>query len=225
MPSANSEIENPQTLTRVSIEELRLEGTDDDSHEAVYGMPGSLLRLIGRTTHLIEEIEASGFGDTTFTPLPPDLDQKAMIVERSICTWGADTDISENNGYLPSTETVDSGSYVSDKRPELLQTMSKALSTATHHALLIYYFRSVHNTNPVILQHYVESVISNLEVHARCKKTFAPARVNVIVWPSFIAACEAIGEDLRSRSIECIRHALWSGFRNHEVAERVTREV
>lgn len=225
MPGAKSEIEDPQTLTHVSIEELSLEGTDDNSHKAVYGMPGSLLRLIRRTTSLVEEIEASGFRDTTSTPIPADLNQKAMLVERSICAWGANIDASEDHGYPPSTETVDSGPYVSDNLPALARIMSKALSTAVHHALLIFYFRSVRNTNPVILQHYVESVISNLEVHARCKKSFAPARVNVIVWPSFIAACEAIGEDIRSRSIECIRHALWSGFRNHEIAEKVAREV
>lgn len=226
MPDANSEIEISQALTRVSLEELRLIETDEDSHEAVYGMPGSLLRLIIRTTGLIEEIEASPFGDTTPNSLPPELNQKAMLLEHSICSWGSGTDISKSRDYLPSIESADIGSYVSEIRPEMLaRTMSKALSTSVHHALLIHFFRSVRNTNPGILQHYVESVIWNLELHEQCKKSFAPSRVNVIVWPSFIAACEAIGEDLRLRSIGCIRHALWSGFRNHVVAERVTREV
>jgi len=223
MPEGYDQSYSSQTLTRASIQDLGLDGPENEFYEEVYGVPGSLLRLIARTTSLINEIESCRCNGGISGPLPHGLAQKALILENSICAWGT----RGSHGGRPALNYSDLSAEESetDQASDLPLVMQNCISAAVYHALLIYFFRSVRNTNPVILQHYVESVLRNLETHTQYKTRFSPTRLNVIVWPSFIAACEAIGEGLRARSIECLRQAAWSGFRNWETAENVTREV
>jgi arginine metabolism regulation protein II len=241
---------HPQSsfLGRVSIEELGLDEDEDAPYKSLepYGVPFSLLCLIATTTNLITDIERCGTFPSSH--LPAELEHRAQMLENGICAWGAasgrtngkpglvsneaaavacvDLSLSPRRCTLDCPDQVDLSNGPDDTGatavPEL---MHRCMSTAVHHALLIYYFRTVRDTNPVILQHYVESIIDSLEEHARHKVRYAPARLNVIVWPSFIAACEAIGVTLRQRCINCLRHAAWAGFRNWEAAEGLVREV
>ncbi|KAH7024577.1 fungal-specific transcription factor domain-containing protein [Microdochium trichocladiopsis] len=229
-------------IARVSSSELCLDETDGEE-DVMYGIPGSLIHLLARTTALIEKTEQSdpSQGDKPSTSSPIEVEKMTRTLENDICAWpgqrkhrsiatrppardvlatqsGVDTDTI----FEPTSDSFHKDSVVDCSLPRL---MTDCLAQALHAAILIHFFRTVRKTHPAILQHYVEAVTSHLEMHASLKTMSAPARLNAIVWPSFIAACEAIDEGLRRRGIACLRQAAWAGFCNWEAAEAVTREV
>jgi arginine metabolism regulation protein II len=188
--------------------DLGLDGPEEETFGAFYGMPASILRLMSRTNNIVAQLEPPLHHGTSQPFLQESLVEPAAVLERDICQW-------ERPGSNPTDSLLDPA-----------QDMRSNIATAMHHALLLYFFRFVRGTNPIILQHYVESILSNLELHHASKQCFFPGvRLGVTVWPSFIAACEALGEGLRQRAILCMRHAAWAGFQNAEAAEEVAREV
>lgn len=213
-------------VVRVSASDLHLDVLEHEQfqEDTIYGIPGSLLRLIARTTELIDEIALSASTASGSSNLPEDLERKTSCLENDICTWTIPEQPSVNPTVapplLPSATPADTADSADTPRQ-----MLNCLSRSVHSALLIYFFRSIRKTHPAILQHYVERVVRDLEIHCSLKPRFTPARLNVIVWPSFIAACEAVDKDLRRRAIACLRQAAWAGFCNWEAAETVAREV
>jgi arginine metabolism regulation protein II len=200
---------------------LGLHGPEEDCFSEFYGMPASILRLIAKTNNIVAQIESPEHHGTTPMSIPAHMANTAAAVETEICQWTTSEKYSQASG---DTLTTMISSDVSTISPT--QAIKSNIATAMHHALLVYFFRFVRGTNPIILQHYVESILENLELHHESKQCFFPGmRLGVIVWPSFIAACEALGDNLRQRAILCMRHAAWAGFQNAETAEMVAREV
>ncbi|KIX01407.1 uncharacterized protein Z518_09133 [Rhinocladiella mackenziei CBS 650.93] len=221
LPSKNSQY---QTMS-----DLGLTGpAEEEIFFDLYAIPSSLLTLISRTNQMVAELDEIG---TCLPILPTALVADAAELEKDICKWKFQgTNNTNTTAIAPGPFDLEanrnsSGGIISEtQNPE--QVMRSNIATAIHHALLIYFFRFLRFTNPVILQHYVESVLSNLEGHRDIKAQFYPgARIGTIVWPSFIAACEALGDNLRRRALECMRHAAWTGFKNAEPAEMVAKEV
>lgn len=202
--------------------DLGLSGPEEESFSNFYGMPASILRLIARTNNIVAQIDPPQLHGTTQPFMLSSLAEAAATLEREICQWDKPQKGIETNNDPFDLLNCNSANSI----PEPTQTMTSNVSTAMHHALMVYFFRFVRGTNPIILQHYVESILSNLELHHESKQCFFPGvRLGVTVWPSFIAACEALGDDLRRRAIVCMRHATWAGFQNAEAAEMVAKEV
>lgn len=204
-----------------SASDLHVDASGEEK-DAVSGIPRALLRLVARTTELIDEIACSAPPDSGLFNLSNEIEKKASCLESDIVTWPVSDQRSANPAMAPPCPMP---TTCADDSVDTSQQMLNCISRALHSAILIYFYKSVRKTHPMILQHYVESVLRDLEIHDSLKSRFTPARLNVIVWPSFIAACEAVNEDLRRRAIACLRHAAWAGFCNWEVAEIVTREV
>ena len=202
--------------------DLGLNGPEEEEFVDFYGMPASLLRLIARTNTLIAQIEPPQHNGTAQSCMPADLGEAAATLERDICHWKTPS----SRGSVDCGTSILVSNGFTDSIVDPLQTMKSNIATAMHHALMVYLFRCVRVTNPLLLQNYVESILSNLETHHESKSCFFPgARLGVTVWPSFIAACEALGDGLRRRAISCMRHAAWAGFQNGEAAETVAKEV
>ncbi|KAK5942523.1 arginine metabolism regulation protein II [Knufia obscura] len=107
-----------------------------------------------------------------------------------------------------------------------IHSMRLNMITAMHHAILVYFFRHARFTNPTILQHYVESVLRNLEaLHSIKQSSFHNLGLGAIVWPAFIVACEAQTPGLRRRALACLGHTELTGFRNGKIAKSVVREI
>jgi len=209
-----TEASNLQTMS-----DLGLTGPEEETFYELYGMPGSLLRLIARTNNVIAELDPPGLHGTSQPAMPSHLMAAASMLESDICRF----EFRSTNGA--STASMDTSTDIT-KVVDAPRAMRSHIATAMHHALLVYFFRFVRGTNPIILQHYVEKILSNLEYHQESKgRYFSGARLGTTVWPSFIAACEALGENLRRRAVVCMRHAAWAGFKNAEAAEVVAREV
>ncbi|KIW12560.1 hypothetical protein PV08_09837 [Exophiala spinifera] len=200
-----------------TMSDLGLTGPEEETFYELYGIPGSLMRLIARTNNLIADIDPPELHGTSPPAMPPSVVEAAAALENDICRF-----------QLPKTGDAASSGRGTDLATTVnpSEIVRSHIGTAIHHALLVYFFRFVRGTNPIILQHYVESILSNLESHQASKhRFFVGARLGTTVWPSFIAACEALGDDLRHRAVVCMRHATWAGFKNAEAAEVVAREV
>ena len=205
-----------------SWSELGLDGPEEDTFDAFYGMPAMILKLIARTTNLIQHLDSSQDHRSSSSRVPANLFHTGAALEKDICAWKIPQRRSKNDGDAAVLVRFGSNDNIHDPTDD----MKFNIATAMYHALIIYFFRFVRDTNPIILQHYVESILSNLERHHESKQCFFPgARLGVTVWPSFIAACEALGDGMRHRAISCMRHAAWAGFQNAEAAERVAEEV
>ncbi|KAK6005846.1 hypothetical protein QM012_007488 [Aureobasidium pullulans] len=179
----------------------------DDAGDLL-GLPTSLLRLIAKTSSAINELRSTAsISDESLN----DFNARTSVLENEICSW---------KPAIPHHSCA-------DDEQDARTTMRLALSTAIHHALLIYFYRCVRGVMPMILQHYVESVAQNLETYHEFKLLFYPqgARIGTVVWPSFIASCEAQDTDIRQRLLTCLRYGALSGFKNGEKAEVVVKEV
>ncbi|KAH8805348.1 fungal-specific transcription factor domain-containing protein [Xylogone sp. PMI_703] len=197
----------------------------EDQEEAIYGIPSGLLMLISQTSILADELD-------TFTiqhphlAIPEDLARRAQMIENQICTW--ELELMENasstsvQSLTPSLPP--SSSNASLPREDGVRSVSQSVSNAMYYALLVYFFRRVRHTNPVLLQIYVEHVVANLNAHDEAIKLFN-LNAGGIVWPSFIVACEASSADLRHRTLQCLYNAGSHGFRNYESAVSVVKEV
>lgn len=203
--------------------DLGLNGPEEEAFDDFYGMPASLLRLIARTNNVAAQLDPPQHPGTVQPHMSAGLAEAAAALERDIFNWKP---VQKQQSENSSNTSVSVDLTSMNIAPDPAQTMKANIATAMHHALIIYFSRFVRGTNPMILQHYVESVLSNLETHHESKQFFYPgSRLGVTVWPSFVAACEAVADGLRQRAILCMRHAAWAGFQNGEAAEMVAKEV
>lgn len=216
---------------RLSATQLGLGKPEDEFFDEIYGLPGSLLCLISRTNSLIDDLEATGWTRPgAVGMLSASLTEETANLENAICTWKSilgdeTTQYDDNTITSPDNSSPSSNSSTNNPAAHVLR-MRACTTTAVHLALIVYFFREIRNTNAIILQHYIERIIRCLKMHQEMKEEhFSSMRVGTMVWPSFVAACDAATPDLRNQSIECLRQASWAGFRNGENAETVVREL
>lgn len=213
----------------LATSEMQLDLPDDEGFSDIHGASGKLFEMLARANALVHKITARAHDIKSRYVVPEDLLGEAAVLEQFICDWPSDSgDFPNIIGPvdLSINLALDDVDLATDTASEAASTMAKCMQAAFYYALLIYFFREVRNTNPKILQHYVRKVITCLECHQTVKtRCFPSKRIGSIVWPSFIVACEAQGEDWRRRAILCIRHTASAGFRNCETAESVAKEL
>ena len=147
----------------------------------------------------------------------PALRKRSKILEDQICNWEPPASRSTTNN-----DVEDSGGdslYASNAM------IMNSIVSAIHRALIIYFYRRVRNVNPIILQEYVVKTISLLLLSEEYKVAFNLFTTG-IVWPAFIAACEALSEELQTQIMGWFRKiGQWSGLRNFEIAGDADMEV
>ena len=192
-------------VSTIHLPNMLKDEDDEDQVETIYGFPTSLLKVISKTSILADEIDAFRIRNPRLA-IPQDLERRALEIETYVCSQD-----------LPGK---DGSKNVSREALSIAESISRAM----HHALLVYFFRRVRHTNPVLLQAHVESVIDHLTAHEQAKKRFK-LDAGGIVWPSFIVACEATSPELRQRALGCLCIAGQAGFRNNQPAVMVAKEV
>ena len=211
---------------RLTAAELQLDFARDPGFESFCGIPGTLFDMLAATNTLIERIGLRTARGTVQYSIPSDLLEEVSQLEQTICNYEFESAASARRldflqspsalAYLDTHEAAADASVV----------MAFSMRNAIYNALLVYFFREIRNTNPKILQHYVNKVIICLETHQKIKARHYPGtRIGSVVWPGFIVACEALGSDLRHRSMACVRDTVESGFKNGEIAQTVVAEV
>ncbi|KPI35014.1 Arginine metabolism regulation protein II [Cyphellophora attinorum] len=212
--------------SRLTVHELKLDIARDAGFETFSGIPGTLFDMLATTNTLIEKIGARALRGTNQYSIPIDLLDEVAQLEHTICNY--ETESASSCRRLDFLQSSTALAYLDtdEAAADSSSVMAFSMRNAIYNALLVYFFREIRNTNAKILQHYVKKVIVCLETHQKVKsRHYSSNRIGLVVWPSFIVACEALSADLRSRAIACIGHAVEAGFKNGEIAQTVVREV
>lgn len=166
----------------------------------IYGISETWLRLLSQTTRLANQMDA--IKATEDTAIPSSLLRKAAQIEDIVCSLASSPSVSTGNA-LPNMH------------------LHKALNSA----LVIFFYRRIRNVNPWILQSHVDDVIRAL---ASFDQALTQQRFDGpgLVWPAFMAACEAITTTKRNRLMHWIECAsAKTGIHYYRQAKEVIEEV
>ncbi|KAL4783740.1 fungal-specific transcription factor domain-containing protein [Aspergillus varians] len=159
--------------------------TDNHSLEFTYGITATLASYMDLTILLSQHL---AYYDTHNLPVPHSLNQAASILHQALTTW------SITNEPLASVPDGDNETF------SLVTCHILAF-----HASLVIYFTTLtnwphrHNSSPSPLHHYNRICVTNLLAAEALKSSYG-SRVGwnamaPIVWPGFIAACEAAPDE------------------------------
>jgi arginine metabolism regulation protein II len=166
----------------------------------IYGISETWLRLLSQTTRLANQMDA--IKATEDMAVPGSLLRKAAQIEDIVCTLASTSSASPANA-LPNMH------------------LHKALNSA----LVIFFYRRIRNVNPWILQSHVDDIIRALASYDQAltrQKVDGPG----LVWPAFMAACEAIITTKRNHLMRWIEQAsAKTGIHYYGQAKEIIEEV
>ncbi|KAI1875832.1 uncharacterized protein JN550_002118 [Neoarthrinium moseri] len=172
----------------------------------IYGVPEVLMCLLSCIVQLGKEKDAIGQNGSSITSF---LD-RAKILERCI------------ERYQRQDNT--SAMCLPDSNADELDKLAK-ITNAVQNALAIYFYRRIYDVNASLLQHMVASVLDSLIRSQRTGTGDACGSLG-LVWPAFIAACEAEDATIRKAFTEwfetCTRS---SGFKTFSTTAKTIAEV
>ena len=152
--------------------------------EDIYGIPESLLALLSQVIRLANEQELLHRGPTVDLRVTEELKRRASALEQYILSW--------EPPFTPLSARDDESS-------EDQATYFKA--RAMHQALILFYYRRVPNISAWILQDTVRKCLDFLVRSDNAHLGIATSD-KTIIWPGFVAACEALEPDLQSKSLD-----------------------
>lgn len=165
----------------------------------IWGIPESWMVLLSQTIRLSnarDMAEASPDADTLSLR---EFSRRSRALEKCILDWNA------------SPYNINDGDAFGSRLPAsgVGQVCFGSALGALHHALVIYFYRRVHDLDTTLLQPQVVQVRDNL--YACRQSTRLDNRyIAGLIWPAFIAACEATSADLQDSFLEwfdiCAQH-------------------
>ncbi|KAL4874367.1 fungal-specific transcription factor domain-containing protein [Aspergillus karnatakaensis] len=179
---------------RVGCNDIHLEVMgqwDDTLFPDIYGIPESLIALLSQVIRLANEQELLHRGDPAVSArIAGDLKRRARVLEQYILSWDQSPDLTTTKNSQSTTVTQN-------------LTAAHFMAKAMQQALVLFYYRRVPNISALILQDNVRSCLEFLGRYdeARVQESETAPCHNVdpaILWPGFVAACEALGPDLQS---------------------------
>ncbi|KAF4956244.1 hypothetical protein FSARC_11643 [Fusarium sarcochroum] len=175
-------------------------GISESTFMMLYGVSETWLSLVSQTTQLANWIEASEYGSKEKDLRRHEhVERQKESLEHRICSFASPT---------PTTGLSADLDYLSNaSSQEGRLTARSHLVRALNLALVIFFYRRIHNVHPHILQDYVSNVIHALqEFESRCEreKQGGPGSP----WPAFMAGCEAVAKENRDYFVNCHQHIL-----------------
>jgi arginine metabolism regulation protein II len=166
----------------------------------IYGISETWLRLLSQTTRLANQMDAIKATDDM--AVPGSLLRKAAQIEDIVCTLASTSSASPVNA-LPNMH------------------LHKALNSA----LVIFFYRRIRNVNPWILQSHVDDIIRALASYDQAL-TWQRVDGPGLVWPAFMAACEAIVTTKRNHLMRWVEQAsAKTGLHYYGQAKEIIEEV
>ncbi|CAH0053713.1 unnamed protein product [Clonostachys solani] len=165
-------------------------------HYNLQGIPESLMTLIAQTTSLANEkahLETRAGCDLR---LSADLKHHIKTLEESIWVWSLPSELTTISTHKPAAVLPDDQDLI---HSPCIQSMVQAI----HRALVIYFYRRIHDVSAMVLQDHVRQALENLEL---CIEEmvedddFAPS----LAWAAYISACEATTPELQKRALKCV---------------------
>lgn len=199
------------------VSDIHLCGSGQDAsnmYMQIYGIPETFLRLVSQVTRLANTMDRYrsevNKGDAeALTCLQP----RATQLENTICTFAI-----QCRADVPTDVAPGSCSLIeAQPHTEMLQALGSAL--------VIFFYRRVRHSHPLILQSSVDDVITGLQ---RFDKALARCELKGpgTAWPVFIAGCEAMTHRQKQQIMAWIDAAIEkSGFRSYKVAKKIMVEV
>ncbi|KAL5343421.1 fungal-specific transcription factor domain-containing protein [Aspergillus crustosus] len=150
-------VESCNTYDTLSLDFMQPLAPPKSTFEQIYSLPASLFKLILETTQLANELGAFRHHARANRDYDA-FSTKVKKLEDSICEW-----------ECYHHETV----YPHDPRdtPPLRERFPYHLTRAIYAALIIYFYRSVRDVNPVTLQPYVQQTIYHLKENEKYKRS------------------------------------------------------
>lgn len=193
------------------FEYVELDGRKGTMFAEVYGIDAGLLSLISKTTALANHIMAEKDQNNG---IPTEVIRRSKALENEITAWKWDALVE-----VPIYDEQGREDF------EINKTVMMHLATAIHRALLIYLYRRVFDLHSSMLQGLVDEIIQSIYL---CREVMIKAGIAHcgIVWPGFMAASEALGEERQAKLLDFLRKSAdISGFRSFDVAADVAQEV
>ncbi|GMG12951.1 unnamed protein product [Aspergillus oryzae] len=158
----------------------------DTLYPDIYGVPESLMTLLSQTIRIANERELLHRSATVDTNVLQDLEKRASLLEQYILSWELP---SRPYPSLISYSAIE-GSEDSDNHT------SQLLMRAMHQALILFYYRRIPNISALILQDTVRKCLDFLR-RSNNARADSVSNDTAILWPGFVAACEALDPDLQ----------------------------
>jgi arginine metabolism regulation protein II len=155
----------------------------------MYKIPESLMGLLSQTIRLANEQELLNRDTTVDLDIAANLSQRTRLLEHQVLSWDKTQSYSMHSDVNSRTEK----SFCYD-------------TFAMHQGLILFYYRRIHNINALILQDTVRKVLDFAQDSSETGEGgdyFSP----LLLWPCFIAACEALEPTLQERSLKWLLDA------------------
>lgn len=162
----------------------------------IYGIPESLMTLHSQTISLVNEkpqLDAAALTDPAKSIA---LTQHIRTLEQQIWSWKM-----QESGVPEGPERPDS--LVTAETPFYDKPDNKLLVLAIHEAVIIYFYRRVYNMSAMMLQDRVKKTLDYIQPYIEIGNFDQDFSISV-GWAVFIAACEAVTQELQERAVECL---------------------
>lgn len=180
----------------VGYQDIHLEvmGTWSNSlFHVMYGVPESLMGLLSQAIRLANEQELLTRDTLVDVEVVTNLNKRTKILEHHILSW--------DKKQQPLPISPHFGDSESDSpTPEAFCYNAFAM----HQGLILFYYRRVHNINALILQETVQKALRFIE--QACSSNKREEHNSSLLWPCFIAACEAVEKSLQVRLLDWLRN-------------------
>ncbi|KAJ5093478.1 Zn(II)2Cys6 transcription factor [Penicillium angulare] len=155
----------------------------------MYKVPESLMGLLSQTIRLANEQELLNRDTIVDFDIPTNLSQRTRLLEHQVLSW----DKTHAYPTAPDVNPINEKGFRYD-------------ALATHQGLILFYYRRIHNINALILQDTVRKVLDFAQesANAGIENGFPSP---LLLWPCFIAACEALEPGLQDRALKFLLDA------------------
>lgn len=179
----------------------------------IFGIPETLMTLLSQTISLAKEkplLEAPNLADPAVSAA---LTTHIKLLEQQIWSW------SLPSGPEIAPSVVQSGSSVHN------QPLMRNMILALHQALIIFFYRRIHNVSTFIVQGQVKKTLELLQPCLEMADLDSDFAVSM-GWTFFIAVCEAATPDLQELGLECLEAVDDFGiFVDHEKPSTMAKAV
>ncbi|PMB72147.1 Arginine metabolism regulation protein II [Beauveria bassiana] len=155
----------------------------DSLFPQLYGLPESLLGLLSQTIRLANEQELLQRDANVDVSMIANLCRRTKVLEHNLLSWKMPSENFHSHNLQNSAE--------SQPATNLGGQIIPRLTTTFRHAVTLFYYRRVQNINGLMLQNVVQKVLESMSLED------GPYEAAQMLWPAFLASCEAIEPPLR----------------------------
>lgn len=165
-------------------------------HSNIHGIPESLMTLLAQTIQLSNEKDHLETRARSNPKLASDLKTHVKTLEGRIWTWSIESEISVLS-VAGDLQTIDNEENL------ITQPSTQSMVQAMHRALIIYFYRQIHDVSAMLLQNVIRQALGHLE---SCLDSMVRGDDFAlgIAWTVYICARESISPELQERALKCI---------------------